>query len=94
MPLVPRLPHAVVKLAGLVLILVFVVSCGSGGEASTGRGNADVADGGSKFTTADEEQPSWALTQILVLSPRANARQRCDHTLEKKPSRIVIWTPN
>lgn len=78
------------RLAGSVLVLGLVAGCGTAAGAGSSAGNTDVATGGSKFTTADQETAKLGTDAAPGEFPRVIKHASGITKLEKKPSRVVV----
>ncbi len=78
------------KVAGVALVAGLIAGCGTSGGSGSAAGNADVATGGSKFTTADQETAKLARTLPPGVFPRTLKHANGETTLEKKPTRVVV----
>ncbi|MET1154286.1 ABC transporter substrate-binding protein, partial [Arthrobacter sp.] len=67
-----------------------LAGCGTSGGSGSSAGNADVATGGSKFTTADQETAKLGTDAAPGVFPRTLKHANGETTLEKKPSRVVV----
>lgn len=78
--------------AALVMFLVVLTACApsssSGGDG--GPGNLDVAQGGTKFSTADQETAKLGTDAAPGEFPRTITDSMGTVTLEKKPERVVV----
>lgn len=86
----PRLRRAALKVAGVALVMGLVAGCGTSGGSGSAAGNADVATGGSKFTTADQETAKLGTDAAPGVFPRTLKHANGETTLEKKPARVVV----
>ncbi|MDQ0819561.1 iron complex transport system substrate-binding protein [Arthrobacter sp. V4I6] len=85
-----RLRHLAARLAGSVLVLGLVAGCGSAAGAGSPAGSTDVATGGSKFSTADQETAKLGTDAAPGEFPRVIKHANGETKLEKKPSRVVV----
>jgi iron complex transport system substrate-binding protein len=78
------------KAVGATLLMALVAGCGTSGTSGSSAGNADVATGGSKFTTADQETAKLGTDAAPGVFPRTLTHANGETTLEKKPTRVVV----
>lgn len=85
-----RARKLVMKAVGATLLMALVAGCGTSGTSGSSAGNADVATGGSKFTTADQETAKLGTDAAPGVFPRTLTHANGETTLEKKPTRVVV----
>ncbi|WP_083508714.1 ABC transporter substrate-binding protein [Arthrobacter alpinus] len=89
-PTTRRGRRLVFQVLGAVVALGVLAGCATGAKQSSGAGNADVAIGGSKFTTADEETAKLGTDAAAGVFPRVIKHASGETTLEAKPARVVV----
>ncbi|WP_442959656.1 MULTISPECIES: ABC transporter substrate-binding protein [unclassified Pseudarthrobacter] len=78
------------KLAGALVVLGMLAGCGSSGGSSNAAGNAEVATGGSKFSTADAETAKLGSDAEPGEFPRVVKHAAGETTIDAKPERVVV----
>ena len=89
-PSLLRTRRLVLRAVGATLAIGLLAGCGAGATTGSGAGNADVATGGSKFTTADAETAKLGTDAAPGVFPRVIKHASGETTIEKKPTRVVV----
>jgi iron complex transport system substrate-binding protein len=84
----PRLGAA--KATAALFLIALTAGCAAGGSTDTAAGNSDVAVGGERFSTADEQTAKFGAPVEAGVFPRTVTHANGETTLDKKPERVVV----
>jgi len=77
--------------ATVTIMIAVTAGCGASSTADSEAGNKDVAIGGQRFATADEETAKFGADQDKDgVFPRTVAHARGTTTIESQPQRVVV----
>lgn len=78
------------KATAALLLIALTAGCAATGTTDTAAGNSDVAIGGERFSTADEETAKFGASVAPGVFPRTLTHANGQTEIAKKPERVVV----